>query len=193
MHRIPDASFAMLPPDTTIFSGFVAGVEDFWAQHQVLANPSELLIGTTLYFFRLGHEPEWEVWPSGGAWRAEFVRSPLNETALDSAWEALLLALIGEQLCDDPAEICGCELSVKHSHTRLALWTRTASAEQVQRNIAMRARLLLGEALKDITWQYMPHTAKRRELTARKASSTMARGSTIVAEGNERGCALYCL
>lgn len=151
--------------------------------------PSELPPGTTVYFFRVNHEPEWEAWPSGGAWRVElFECSEVSATAIDSAWEAMLVALIGEQLCEDPSEICGCEVSVKHSRTRLALWTRTASDEPTQRMIASRARSLMGDALMDAAWRYVPHAAKRRELAVRKAS---VNGSSTVAEGSELAWALY--
>ena len=147
--------------------------EDFWSQYARLVVPSAMPLGVTVYLFRAGLSPSWEAWPEGGAWSVAIPRESGNAQLLDSAWEALALAAIGESLSRDPDELCGCALSLRASEARLQLWTRQSKDEATQRAIADRVRALLHMLPAEAELSYVPHTSKRKELASR---SSAARG-----------------
>ena len=162
-----------------------ACVEDFWVQVAHIAPPSALPVGTTLYLFRSGLEPCWEDFPDGGAWTNHLVRETTAAAALDATWEELSLATIGEQLhltsgCDGDEEVLGCELSVRKTHAKLALWTRHGADEASQRAIARRMRgacAAMGEL------SYVAHSTKRRETRARRTSGGGGAAAAAAAAG----------
>lgn len=137
-------------------------VEDFWALQQRLVVPSQLVAGVTLYLFRVGAEPSWEAYPDGGAWSTMCKRGDIADVALDQTWEALQLAAIGEMLCEDPNEIVGISIGLRHSYAKFSLWTREASEEKTQRIIATNVIELLPSPSSSFLWSYMPHITKRR-------------------------------
>ncbi len=55
-------------------------------------------------------------------------------THFDKLWLWMLLACVGEAF-EDEAEICGCVASVRKGGDKVALWTRTATADAVQKRM----------------------------------------------------------
>ena len=145
----------MLPP--------FAFVEDFWALWAQLAPPSRWHVGTTTYFFREGLQPSWEAWPSGGAWSLTLERAHVGGEVVDATWQALVLALIGEQLAVVPLEICGAELAIRKTGARLAVWTRTAADAAAQHQVVGHLRRLCSVLLPDMTWTYTAHADRKRQ------------------------------
>ena len=174
-----------------------AYVEDYWAQMARLVRPSRMQFGSTLYLFRSGLEPRWEEFPTGGSWA---LSCDSTSAELDECWHGLVLAVIGEQLHMEhtdaarrggeqqqwreqstapmPEEILGCELSVRQSHAKLAVWTRTARDEAAQRAIAQRLSEALAltrhDGLRDCVLTYVPHDAKRRAARGRRSGDAAA-------------------
>jgi len=121
-------------------------VEDFWAQWRMLPKPTELGAGTSIYVFRSAAEsqqPCWENFPDGGKWQVA-----LAGGAVDAAFEALVLALLGEQLSELRDEICGgvCQTGPIHGPFKLTLWTRGACSGDEQLRIAKQLAELLALA-----------------------------------------------
>ena len=146
----------MLPP--------FAFVEDFWALWAQLAPPSRWHVGTTTYFFREGLQPSWEAWPSGGAWSLTLERAHVGGEVVDETWQALVLALIGEQLAVVPLEICGAELAIRKTGARLAVWTRTAADAAAQHQVVGHLRRLCSVLRpEDMTWTYTAHADRKRQ------------------------------
>ena len=79
-----------------------------------------------------------------------------------------MLAALGESLVDDPAELCGCSLTLRQGGGRLQCWTRTAADEPLQRAIAARLREALPSLPAALELVYVPHAAKRREAASRR-------------------------
>ena len=131
----------------------------------MIVPPSRMPIGASLFLMRSGMSATWEEFPSGGAWSLRLERDSCSESELDRLWESLVLAVIGEQLCLQRAdEVVGCELSLRKTHAKLAVWTRSASDENVQRAIARRMRELL--AIETEPLGYDAFVAKRRATRA---------------------------
>ncbi|OQS07797.1 eukaryotic initiation factor 4E, partial [Thraustotheca clavata] len=76
----------------------------------------------------------------GGKWILTNTRQ--RRARLDDSWMHIMLALIGEAL-DDEDDICGCVVSVRKSQDRLAVWTKTASNETLQRTVGRNFRKTL--------------------------------------------------
>ena len=151
----------------------ISYAEDFWSQYSRLAVPSAMPIGVTMYLFRAGLSPSWEAWPEGGAWNVAVPRESCNAQLLDSAWEELALAAIGECLSRDPDEVCGCALSLRASEARLQIWTCQSQDEATQRAIADQVRALLRMLPAEAELAYVPHASKRKQMASR---SSAARG-----------------
>jgi translation initiation factor 4E len=86
-----------------------------------MANPTELKQGCTYHLFKDGVRPEWEDAANkrGGKW----VIIP-DEQRIDENWLSLLLATIGEVLCDDDDEICGIVVSIRKKQNKITVWTK---------------------------------------------------------------------
>ena len=143
-----------------------AFAEDAWAQFDSFAKPSALPAGTTIYLFRADLVPTWESLPGGGEWSSRGDGEMEASAIIDTAWEALVMGVVGEMM-GDPSDICGCELGVKRGCTfKLALWTRRASMEAVQRAIATQMDALLPIQW-GAEWSYSSFATKRKDAVAR--------------------------
>ncbi len=149
-----------------------AYVEDFWALWAQLQPPSRWHIGTTSYLFREGMQPSWEAWPGGGAWSLTLERTQVGGDVVDATWQALVLALIGEQLALDIGEICGAELALRKTGARVGVWTRTAENAGAQHEVAGNLRRLCSAQLpKELIWTYTAHAERKRQHSVVRSAS----------------------
>jgi hypothetical protein len=90
-----------------------------------------------LFFFRDGQVPMWEENPNGGVW----ITKVKKEDDVDSMWEALLLALIGEQFGD--STVIGVSLSLRTKEKLIQIWIKDAKDQKVKNMVSNRMRTIL--------------------------------------------------
>ncbi|KDO29497.1 hypothetical protein SPRG_06037 [Saprolegnia parasitica CBS 223.65] len=117
-------------------------VEDFWCLFNNVLPPTKLSTGSNYHLFKEGIRPMWEdpINMKGGKWILTNTRQ--RRPRLDDSWMHVMLALIGEAL-EDEDDICGCVVSVRKSQDRLAVWTKTAVNEPLQRTVGRNFRKVL--------------------------------------------------
>jgi len=108
-------------------------VEDFWRIFNNVRPASKLGLSSNYHLFKEHIEPKWEHSDNskGGKW---IVTVKGQKDQLDKMWLWSILACIGENF-EDGSEICGIVVSIRKPLDRLALWTKTASNEHIQRSI----------------------------------------------------------
>ena len=73
-----------------------------------------------IFFFKEGQVPMWEESPEGGIW----ITKIRKDDDVDSMWEALLFALIGEQFCE--SNVIGVSLSLRTKEKLMQVWLKDA-------------------------------------------------------------------
>ena len=120
-------------------------VERFWSLYSHIKRPSDLP-SVNLSVFRKGIKPLWEdeANKKGGKFGIR-----VKKGISSHCWEALLLAVVGNQLGVGPDEICGVTISVRTECDIMTLWIRTSDnmtkiqrMKQRIRFLHMRLRLL---------------------------------------------------
>jgi hypothetical protein len=153
--------------------------EDYWAQTASISPPSSLTVGTSLYLFRAGIEPLWEALPHGGTWAITIEQ--MDAHVLDESWSDLSLGAIGETLCVEVDDVCGCEVSVRRKNVKLAVWCRVCGSRADL--IGSRLRELLPRMPPEAAWEFVPFTTKRRELAVRRSCKGPASPSAPTVPG----------
>ena len=153
-------------------------IEDYWAQLSRQSPPHKMATNLTLYLFRSGIEPRWEDTPDGGAWSVTLSQESTTADQLDACWEAVMLAVLGEQLdlrrtAAGDEEVLGCALSKRKSHAKIAVWTRHAADEAVQCAIARRLREL-SFGFTDSQLSYVPFSASKQSAARRTSGAGAA-------------------
>eukprot|EP00668_Euglena_longa_P038195 GGOE01049183.1.p1 GENE.GGOE01049183.1~~GGOE01049183.1.p1 ORF type:complete len:218 (-),score=63.75 GGOE01049183.1:174-803(-) len=97
--------------------GAFDSLEDFWAFYSHLKRPSVLENFCSCYFFQDDTPPTWENYPEGGHWIVT-MKKPVAK--LDTLWEQLLYALVGEQF-EDP-HVVGVVVQVRCKEDVLSIW-----------------------------------------------------------------------
>lgn len=106
-----------------------------------LKEPSTLLVGNTYNLFKSGIEPKWEdpQNTAGGEWRVGVPSS--RKSSLDEYWVNTILTVIGEGFGPDESDdITGIVLNIKRGSDRIAIWTKSALNEELQRRVGNRWR-----------------------------------------------------
>eukprot|EP01055_Gregarina_sp_Pseudo9_P005925 Gregarina_sp_Pseudo_9__5924@NODE_946_length_2042_cov_91_067399_g887_i0_p1_GENE_NODE_946_length_2042_cov_91_067399_g887_i0NODE_946_length_2042_cov_91_067399_g887_i0_p1_ORF_typecomplete_len283_score28_75IF4E/PF01652_18/2_9e46_NODE_946_length_2042_cov_91_067399_g887_i046894 len=98
----------------------ISTAEAFWALYSHCIRPSRLPRGTEYHLFREGIKPMWED-PANQNGGTLMLRLRKDKDYLDYFWEALILAMIGEQLGDD---ICGAVAGKRYADDHLSVWHR---------------------------------------------------------------------
>ena len=124
-------------------------VEDFWATYAQVPPPSTLG-GKSVYLFRASAPPCWESWPEGG----KFQVVAADGMAVDGLWEALALAMLGEQLESVVGGVCNA--------ARLALWVRGPVSEHEAERMAARLDELLGGLPAEAAPVFIEHNRAKR-------------------------------
>jgi len=116
-------------------------VEDFWRIFNNVRPASKLSTGSNYHLFKENIEPKWEHAENskGGKW---IVTVKGKKEQLDKMWLWAVLACIGESF-EDGTEICGIVVSIRKGLDRLALWTKTATHESLQRSVGTTLKRVL--------------------------------------------------
>lgn len=141
-------------------------VEEFFAMLRYMKPLHALRTSSQYHFFQEGVKPMWEdgankkggkVWVNIEVSKADSL--PANgsngdaaggeKTELDTMWEAVLMALIGEYLEDEndsvQPQIMGVVMAKRKYHNRLAIWVRDATAteaiEKIKKRLVKEANL----------------------------------------------------
>jgi translation initiation factor 4E len=148
-----------------------ACVEDFWRMFNNLRDPDRLPMRSDYYLFKQDIHPAWEdpANENGGKWVVEFNRS--DREYVNQAWANLSMAAIGEAFTDSP-DLCGIVVSVRKTKNRVALWTRTASDNAMQRRIGQQMKKFID--LRDCPeLNYQSHNEAGGKLTTAYTKSSM--------------------
>lgn len=106
-----------------------------------LKEPSHLQSLHTYNLFKFGIEPKWEDAQNkdGGEWRVTF--TPSQHSPLNDCWINTVLTVIGEGFGPEESDdIAGVVMNRKRGNNRVAIWTKTAADEKLQRSIGTRWR-----------------------------------------------------
>ncbi|MES1912720.1 MAG: hypothetical protein MHM6MM_004946 [Cercozoa sp. M6MM] len=141
----------------------MVNVAEFWSLFNHLVVPSKMRVGSSFFLFKGEVQPEWEdaFNEEGGVWSVSL--SKLSPEKVDQAWLDCVLALIGDQF-EHASDIAGVILAVRRGKTRLDLWTRHASNEEVCKSIGNELKAFLKI---DSSLQYKAHsTEMNKDLTS---------------------------
>jgi translation initiation factor 4E len=145
----------------------LSNVEEFWAMLSIIKKPGQMEISSNYHFFKTGIKPMWEdpANHEGGKWVITLqVAADLYN--LDSIWEELLMALIGEYLDDGvPGDhITGCVLGKRRNATKISIWTKDKKATSEVTTIGTHLKELLKVSA---TLEYHPHGEESHEPSIR--------------------------
>ncbi|KAK0428565.1 hypothetical protein QR680_010875 [Steinernema hermaphroditum] len=124
----------------------VKTLEEFWMLLDAVRKPSHLTNYCDYNFFRDGIEPVWEVDENkeGGRWVINIDRSKPNSVeVLDTIWEEVLAAVVGEQFGTDTEQITGVVLNVRHKGPKVCVWTKDVSNAEAYKRIGMKLKEML--------------------------------------------------
>jgi translation initiation factor 4E len=116
-------------------------VEGFWSVYSHIKKPSTIPNGSNYRLFKEGIDPKWED-PNnkdGGAIVVTVRSNAKMSHDLDTYWLYTQLACIGENFTDGDA-ICGVNVSIRKSNTRLEIWVRDYKDDEVNKRIAQEFR-----------------------------------------------------
>lgn len=127
-------------------------VERFWSLYSHIKRPSDLP-SVNLSVFRKGIKPLWEdeANKKGGKFGIR-----VKKGISSHCWEALLLAVVGNQLGVGPDEICGVTISVRTECDIMTLWIRTSDNMTKIQRMKQRIRFLL-EIPDFVSLDFKPH------------------------------------
>jgi translation initiation factor 4E len=134
-------------------------IEEFWGVYLHLAPATALQDSVDIHIFKDGIRPVWEDQANrdGGKWILR-----LKKGLAHRYWEALLLALVGEQF-EDSDELCGCVLSCRFSEDIISVWNKQSH----NRNSCIKIRDTLRRVLEiplGATFEYKPHVEAIKDL-----------------------------
>lgn len=133
--------------------GSFDSVEKFWAIYSHLKRPSDLP-SVNLSVFRKGIKPLWE--DEANKKGGKFIIR-VKKGISSHIWEALLLAVVGNQLGVGPDEICGVTISIRSPGFNIVtLWIRTSDNMTKIQRMKQRMRFLL-EIPDFVTLDFKPH------------------------------------
>lgn len=140
--------------------GQFQAVEPFWQLLHSLEHPSRLELNANYHLFKRGIKPAWEdpANEGGGKWVIRI--GPRDQQAVDTVWQNLCLALVGEDLgapFDDL--VTGTVLSKRRAGDRVAVWIKKPQGEGASAASAKDVVAALGDLLKaKATHGLMPAT-----------------------------------
>ncbi|KAJ8669056.1 hypothetical protein QAD02_000315 [Eretmocerus hayati] len=104
--------------------------EDFWSLYNHIKQASELRQGCDYSMFKFGIRPMWEddANKAGGRWLINLDKKQRNSD-LDHYWLEILLLMIGEGFDSHSDEVCGAVVNVRAKADKIAVWTKTATAQ----------------------------------------------------------------
>jgi len=117
--------------------GSFHSVEDFWRYYNHMVKPSKMDNNANYHLFKKDVKPMWEDTANlkGGKWILTVKGGDKN--VLDTYWENLVLALVGETL-DQNDDITGAVVSRRKAGDRCAVWTKNRDDEDSIINIGKK-------------------------------------------------------
>lgn len=117
--------------------GVIRTVEEFWATYGYIKQPSALEIGSSYHFFKNGIKPMWEDPKNkvGGKYVLS-LSTGQDLFRLDTVWQELMMAMIGEyleegsymnDLTEGEEQVTGCVLSKRKNMARVSVWVTTCT------------------------------------------------------------------
>ena len=110
-------------------------MEEFFRYYAFMKSTDDMPREIDLFFFRDGEVPMWEESPNGGVW----INKIKKEDNADKMWEALLLAMIGEQFSADTGVI-GVSLSLRTKEKLIQVWLKDAKNPDSKASVSNRMR-----------------------------------------------------
>ena len=114
--------------------GKMSSLEDFFDVYSHMHSVSEMPREIDLFLFRDDEVPMWEESAEGGIWITK-VRKDDN---LDSMWEALVFAMVGEQFGEE--NVIGVSLSLRTKERLVQVWLKDASDKKQRAVVSNRMR-----------------------------------------------------
>ncbi|KAH3743588.1 CCR4-NOT transcription complex subunit 11 [Pelomyxa schiedti] len=163
--------------------GGFSTVESFAKHYMYLKRPSELLNNSNYFAFKGTTKPMWENFPQGGCFIVKVVK---NSSEINSFWEELLFAAIGEQLDDT---VVGVVLSIRKAFAVLSVWV-TGEHSEIHPQIRDKLMDLFHLAGSTEQVQYKPHCTSIRDQSTDidngSTSSGAASNRPLLSEGHTR-------
>ena len=156
-------------------------VQHFWRIYDHLMRPSACPAITDFHLFKHGIKPTWED-PSNRNGGQFIIR--MKKGLSSRCWEALLLAIIGEQF-DVGNEICGAVISIRYNEDIVALWNRNADNIEAQNKIRHHMTSILGIP-PFVSPEYKQHAQSMTDKSSFR-NTTVWRGGEDGGSGNSRG------
>jgi len=142
--------------------GEFSSVQDFWRYFNHMRKADEIEYNANYHLFKTGIKPMWEdkVNLEGGKWVIQLKGG--DKRMLNTYWQNLVLALIGEQLDDTRDEICGAVMSRRKNGDKIAVWNKTKTDQKIIMELGKRIRQVVTEDLApganpDFQMNYMVH------------------------------------
>lgn len=122
--------------------GTFGTVEDFWRYYNHIFKPSKMESNANQHLFKKDIKPMWEDSANhkGGKWII-VIRN--DKQLLDSCWENLVLALVGETL-EAGDEVCGAVVSRRKNGDKIAIWNKNKHKDDAILALGKKLKLLLG-------------------------------------------------
>lgn len=107
-----------------VFLRTIRTIGDFWSLYHHTKLPTFLRQGCDYMFFRAGIQPKWEAEENkrGGRLMVEIPKANRNAQLTDK-WLETLLALVGEQLSENPGDVTGAVVQSRRQQDRISVWT----------------------------------------------------------------------
>jgi len=130
-------------------------VEDFWRYYNHMVKPSRIENNSNYHFFKKGIKPMWEDAHNakGGKW---VLTLKGDKGVLDTIWENVVLALVGETL-DADNEICGAVFSKRKGGDRIAVWNRNRDNGAGIMGIGHQLKAIIGADGTKVQTSYQNH------------------------------------
>lgn len=116
-------------------------LEDFFRYYLYLKAVPDIERNIDLGLFKKGYQPLWESCPDGGCWFVRFKKTD-DPKEIDTNWEKLLLAMVGEQF-EEP-NMLGAVLSIRGRETIIEVWFNYFKFEKIKNAVAQKVRSTLG-------------------------------------------------
>jgi len=135
--------------------GTFGTVEDFWRYYNHMVKPSRIENNSNYHFFKKGIKPMWEDAHNakGGKW---VLTLKGDKGHLDTIWENVVLALVGETI-DADNEVCGAVFSKRKGGDRIAVWNRNRDNGTAIMSIGTQLKGIIGADGPKVQTSYQNH------------------------------------
>ncbi len=148
-------------------------IEGFWKIYNHISKPSDIPATSELHMFRSGIKPIWEDEQNRAGGKL-MVR--LTKGLASSFWEAVLIAIMGENFGGLGEEVCGVVISVRQNEDILSVWNRTADNPAVINKMREVLREVIGAPMW-IRMDYRRHEKRLRQGSQSRGPDEQARGT----------------